>query len=166
MKNGSIPTPPANTDPINILPINLALSVALFPALPEPVLSTYPLNMEALSQTHGFILYRHTLTSALNGTLGVGDYPRDRVFVYLNGLRVDVVDAIYAYPQKVALALKKGDVLDLLVENAGRINYGPRNPEQKKGVMGNVTVGAAILSGFEIYSLPIADPLISSSSTH
>lgn len=164
VKNGSIPTPPANTDPINIPPISLTPSAALFSSLPEPVFSIFPMNMEELSQIHGFILYRHTTTSTLNGTLGVGDYPRDRVLVYVNGLRVGVVDAIYAYPQKIALALKKGDVLDLLVENAGRINYGPRIPDQKKGIVGNVTVGRKILSGFEIYSLPIADPLTSSSS--
>jgi hypothetical protein len=158
VENGSIPTPPEDTDPITIPPITLSPSVDLFSVLPDPVLSTYPVNMEALSQSHGFVLYRHIITIPLNGTLSVGDYPRDRILVYVNSLRVGVIDAIYAYPQILSLALNEGDVLDLLVENAGRINYGPRIPDQRKGIVGNVTISSTILSSFEIYSLPLATP--------
>jgi beta-galactosidase GanA len=40
----------------------------------------------------------------------------------------------------------------------GRVNYGPRIPDQRKGIIGNVTIGAKVLSSWEIFPLPMASP--------
>ncbi|KUJ18695.1 putative beta-calactosidase [Mollisia scopiformis] len=161
--NETLPAVPKNETPIAIPEIALKPVVKLFDILPEPVVADYPTNMEKLGQSHGFILYRHTVTSSVSGILVPGDYPRDRVLVYVNQTRVGIIDSIYQAPAKVNLTLEAGDVLDILVENMGRVNYGPRIPDQIKGIVGNVTMGESILKGWEMYNLPLELPSASSS---
>ncbi|KAL1971186.1 hypothetical protein VTN77DRAFT_138 [Rasamsonia byssochlamydoides] len=120
--------------------------------------------MEALNQSYGFVLYEHTAASAVQGQIQPGDWPRDRVLVYVNGQRVGVIDRIYAAPATVEVELKKGDVLQLLVENLGRVDYGPAIVEQIKGIVGNVTVGGNVLTNWAMYSLQLDElPAIISS---
>jgi beta-galactosidase GanA len=83
----------------------------------------------------------------------------------VNGYRVGVIDSLYVAPNTVELNLKKNDVLDLLVENMGRVNYGERIVEQRKGIVGNVTLGDNVLSNWQIYPLPLASPPESSSGS-
>lgn len=153
-----LPSVPENSAPIEIPSIQLTPQVALFDSLPDPVKAKAPTNMEALGQSHGFTLYRHSVKSAMNGTLKTGDAPRDRALVYVNQKRVGVIDSIYQAPQTVMLALKPNDVLDILIENMGRVNYGPRIPDQRKGIVGNVTVGGIALSDWEMFPLSMQEP--------
>jgi beta-galactosidase GanA len=143
---------------VTIAPITLKPTTALFNALPKAVRATAPKNMEALGQSYGFTLYRHNVGSAINGVFAPGDVPRDRVIVYVNQKRVGVIDNSYAYPATVTLSLKSNDVLDILVENMGRVNYGPRIPDQRKGVVGNITVGGSVMSEWEMFPLPFNSP--------
>ncbi|KFX93893.1 hypothetical protein O988_06585 [Pseudogymnoascus sp. VKM F-3808] len=154
----SIPDAVENTPLIEIPSIELFPAVALFDSLPRPTRATHPTHMEALGQAHGFILYRHTVRSATSGTLKTGDTPRDRILVYLNGKRTGVIDSIYRYPSTVTLALKPNDVLDILIENLGRVNYGSEIPDQRKGIVGNVTVGSTVLVNWDMFSLSMQEP--------
>jgi beta-galactosidase GanA len=61
--------------------------------------------------------------------------------------------------------LKKHDVLDLFIENLGRVNYGPRITDQRKGIVGNVTVGKDVLANWDIYPLPLDTPPSPASSS-
>ncbi|KAJ5605163.1 hypothetical protein N7510_010317 [Penicillium lagena] len=154
----SIPPVPKNKPLVTIPDIKLTPEVTMFDSLPKPVSKKYPVNMEAVGQAYGMILYRHVVTSTVNGTLKTGDAPRDRVLVYVNGRRAGVIDSTYAAPSTVNLALKPHDVLDILIENMGRVNYGSLIVDQRKGIVGNVTVGSSLLSNWEIYSLPLNEP--------
>jgi beta-galactosidase GanA len=154
----SIPPVPADKPLVEIPPIKLTPSVGLFDSLPKPIREQYPVNMEAVGQSTGFTLYRHVVGLATNGVLQPGDTPRDRVLVYVNGHRIGVIDNTYTAPSTVKLNLKKHDVLDLLIENLGRVNYGPRIIDQRKGIVGNVTVGDDVLSSWDIYPLPLNTP--------
>jgi beta-galactosidase GanA len=161
----SIPDTVKEEPLITIPKIELKPAVSLFDSLPKPITRKAPVNMEALGQSTGLTLYRHIITSPVNGTLFPGDAPRDRVLVYVNGKRVGVIDSTYEEPSTVHLALKKSDVLDLLIENLGRVNYGPRIIDQRKGIVGNVTVGADVLSNWQMYPLPLETPP-TASTTH
>jgi beta-galactosidase len=44
--------------------------------------------------------------------------------------------------------------LDILVENGGRINYGGRLPDNRKGITESVMLGDRELTGWEMYKLP------------
>ncbi|KAJ5956161.1 hypothetical protein N7501_010440 [Penicillium viridicatum] len=153
-----LPALPAEQPLIEIPSVKLTPSVGMFNPLPEPIEKEFPVNMEAVSQATGLILYRHIITTTVSGTMKTGDKPRDRVLVYVNKSRVGVIDGTYASPRTVDVDLKEGDVLDILVENLGRVNYGPEIVDQRKGIVGNVTVGASVLSKWAIYSLPLASP--------
>lgn len=143
---------------IEIPSIELKPAVSLFDSLPEAIEKDSPVTMEAVGQAVGMILYRHVATSPAKGTIKAGDSPRDRLLIYVNDRRVGLIDATHKDPSTVGLDLKKGDVLDILVENLGRINYGAEVIEQRKGIVGDVTVGDTVLSKWEIYPLPLSSP--------
>lgn len=158
VKTDELPALPAQPPLIEVAPISLSPSATLFESLPEAFGATAPVNMEALGQAVGFTLYRHTIQSAVDGILKTGDAPRDRILVYVNQSRVGIIDNIYEYPASVKLSLQQNDVLDILVENQGRVNYGPRIPDQRKGIVGNVTVGETVLSDWEMFPLSLEQP--------
>lgn len=151
--NSTLPAVPETEPLIDIPEIDLKPALSLFDALPKPTVKPSPVSMEALGQSYGYTLYRHTVEDAVSGILQPGDRPRDRLLVYVNDARVGVIDAIYAVPNVVSLDLEAGDVLDILVENIGRANYGLEMVDQIKGIVGNVTVGTSTLSGWESYPL-------------
>jgi hypothetical protein len=132
----------------------------LFDDLPSSTYSGWPLTMEELDQSYGYTLYRYTappLTTA-SGLLHVGDGPRDRVIVYINGTKQGVIDAIYSPPQNVSIDINAGDVLDLLVENLGRVDYWTTLLDQRKGIIGNVYVGTHVIAPWSLYTFPVSSP--------
>ncbi|CAJ2502599.1 Uu.00g099930.m01.CDS01 [Anthostomella pinea] len=170
---GSIPEPPADVPRLAIANFTAVPMVALFDALGTRTTSTQPMTMEVLGQAYGLILYEHTVTvntttsntTTLSGVLQPGDRARDRVLVYVNGARSGVIDSTYPTPAAVTVSLKRGDKLQLLVENLGRVDYWSRESgtfvaleDPFKGIRGDVTVGGTVVSGWDIYSLPLDAP--------
>lgn len=158
----TIPLPPDNVPRLSIPNTTLLPTSSLFDIAAAKSNNTSPLSMETLGQDYGFVLYEHQVTQAYNGTLQPGDQARDRVIVYVNGAQVGVIDSTYAQPKDVLLALAAGDTLQLLVENLGRVDYyslesGLKNAvlDPYKGIVGNVSVGGAILEGWTSTSLPL-----------
>ncbi len=47
--------------------------------------------------------------------------------------------------------------LDILVENMGRVNFGPNMVTDRKGITEKVSLGGEELTGWEIYPLPLTD---------
>lgn len=89
------------------------------------VRSPYPEPMEKLGQNYGFIQYSTLIPGPRpKEELFVQDL-RDRALVYLNGELAGTLDR--SEPDtKIEFAVPPGGVqLTLLVENMGRINYGP-----------------------------------------
>lgn len=163
----SLPEPPANVPRLSIPEIALSPELALFDTAASETAATSsnsPLSMEELGQSYGFVLYEHQAGEALDGVLQPGDRPRDRVIVYVNGARVGVVDNTYLQPKNVSVRLVAGDVLQLLVENLGRVDYWSLESDvfnalldPYKGIVGNVTVGGVILEGWTMTSFPLDD---------
>ena len=54
------------------------------------------------------------------------------------------------------IEVKEGATLDILVENMGRVNYGP-HLQDPKGILGNVTLNGAVLRNWTIYPLHLDD---------
>ncbi|KAI1763594.1 glycoside hydrolase family 35 protein [Hypoxylon sp. FL1150] len=169
---GSIAEPPVNIPLQEIENVTLTPMVALSDTLGEKTTSVTPLTMEELDQAYGFVLYEHTATTALRGNLQPGDRARDRVIVYVNGTKTGVIDSTYTQPAQVDLSLQPGDTLQLLVENLGRVDYWSRESgtfvaleDPYKGIVGNVTIGDHIVSGWDIYSLPLDAPPATGAAT-
>ncbi|XP_041789125.1 beta-galactosidase [Chelmon rostratus] len=120
-----------------------------------PVKSSYPQTFIELNQAFGYVLYRTTLpvncttptplSSPLNGV-------HDRAYVSVDGAAVGILERNVALT--VNVTGKAGSQLDLLVENMGRINYG-KDINDFKGLVSNLTLGAATLRDWTMYSLSI-----------
>lgn len=152
----STPDAPKNKPLLEFPEVQLEPASALFDVLPGPSENkSEPVNMEALGQATGFVLYEHEAKEDAEGVVKPGDKPRDRVLVYVNGEQKGVIDGIYTISQIVSVSLKKGDKLQLLVENLGRVDYGPKVVEQQRGIIGNISVGVSTLSDWSSYSLPL-----------
>lgn len=163
---GSVPKAPRNVPLSGFANVSLGLGGALFDLLGGMATGMRrveePVTMEQLGQSYGFVLYRHIVAASVSGVLAPGDRARDRVIVYVNGVRRGVIDSTYATPATVELDLAQGDMLDLFVENLGRVDYWSRESgtvsaleDQAKGVKGNVTVGGEVMVGWEVFALPV-----------
>ena len=159
-----VPDVPSKPAMVGTAPVTMKPYLDIFDALPKPTHANSPINMEELGQSTGFILYRYTAPQDISGTLTLGDGPRDRALIYVNSDRVGIIDATYQNPQVVSLTLKANDRLDILIENLGRINFGNLIPDQRKGIVGDVSIGGTVINGFSHYTLPCASPPKASSS--
>jgi len=55
--------------------------------------------------------------------------------------------------------LPAGEVrLDILVENMGRIDFGPYLLQNKKGILGDVSFDGEVVKGWEHFGLPMKEP--------
>jgi len=124
--------------------------------LSEPMERVCPEPMEKLGQNYGFILYRTQLKGYKGHLpLEIKDV-HDRALIFLNGKYVDV---IYRNDKdkRVFLDLSGGSsTLDILVENMGRVNYGPFLKDHK-GITEHVRLDYHFLFGWTIYPLPMDD---------
>ncbi len=124
--------------------------------LSSGVSSPLPLNMEALDQAYGFILYRTCLKGPARKTSLTLRGLHDRAQVFANRRQIGVLSR-ETRKEKMNLNIPAGEVqLDILVENQGRVNYGPEL-EDRKGILGGVRVGGQLHHGWGNYPLPMDD---------
>src|ERR1700749_2747598 len=120
----TLPPVPGKAKTIAINDIKLSARAPLFSNLGQPVIAQPPLCFEELNQGYGFVLYRTTLKNAQSGLLKIKEM-RDFATVYLNGSRVGVLDRRLKQDSLNIESKTPNAELDILVENNGRINYGP-----------------------------------------
>lgn len=147
-----VPPVPEAPKFISISDIKLTKAAALFDHLPKPVHGQDPLNMEALNQGYGYVLYRTKVAEPHSGLLKVNGL-RDYAEVFVDGKRVAILNRMYGL-DSVEISLPSGSRLDVLVENLGRINYGHEMIHNLKGITGNVTIDGKELKGWDMYGFP------------
>lgn len=152
----TLPTPPSAPPVIAVPSFELSESTSLFDALPEPVHRTTPEPMERLGQAYGFILYRTQVEGPLSGALTF-DTLNGYGSIYLDHEPVGTVD-LRLKQRSAQVDVPAGThTLDILVENDGRINFGPALTGERKGITGNVRLAGRELTGWDVYSLPMDD---------
>uniref|UniRef100_A0A3P9NW18 Galactosidase, beta 1-like n=1 Tax=Poecilia reticulata TaxID=8081 RepID=A0A3P9NW18_POERE len=110
---------------------------------------------DVIKQYYGYMLYRTTLPhdlteptpliSPLNGV-------HDRAYVSVNGVFQGLLQRDTALVMNVTG--KQGDMLDILVENMGRVNFGSKINDYK-GLVSNLILGKDVLTDWKIYPLDI-----------
>lgn len=151
-----LPEIPAKRPVISIPDIRFNNVVGLFSVLPVPVKHATPLTFEDLKQAYGFVLYRTVVDGGKVGVLKINQL-RDYGLVFVNGKRVGVLDR-RLNQDSLEVTLPKGKVrLEILVENLGRINFGPYLLDNKKGITESVVFGGRVLQGWEMYGLPFSE---------
>jgi beta-galactosidase len=113
-----------------------------------------PASADELGQTQGLTLYQAPVDASGPRVLEVGEV-RDRAQVFLNRQPVGVL-ARDQHDRALTLPANAKGMLELLVEDQGRVDYGPRIGEPK-GLIGPVTVGGEPVVGWEVLSLPLAE---------
>ncbi len=121
-------------------------------SLPKAAYAGPPKSMEELGQGYGFILYRHHPLKAAKGTLEIGEVCD---FAVVRGTYLDR----RLHQNKLDVELVPGQPLDILVEAMGRVNFGPRLVNDRKGIVGKVTLNGEELKDWEHYLLPLGRPL-------
>jgi beta-galactosidase len=153
-------SPPALPDALPVASIAsfpLTESAPLWSNLPAPVAVEHPRSMETFGQGYGYILYRTELAGPVAGRLVIDDL-RDFAAVYLDHRLVGTMDRRLKQTQ-LDISVPPGMVtLDILVENTGRINYGPRLQDGQAGITRSVSFAGHELSGWQIYCLPMTGP--------
>jgi beta-galactosidase len=162
---GVTPPPvPEVAAPIAVAPFKLTEAVPLWETLAQATESRSPLTMEDLGQAYGYILYRtQALVEGATVKLALDGPPHDYATVFANGAAVGTLDRrlgesaltipMTANPHTMAVLH-----LDILVENAGRINYSKQLRGERKGLGQFVSVNGDPVPGWKIYSLPMTDP--------
>jgi Beta-galactosidase len=124
--------------------------------LSKPVKSKYILPMEKLGQNYGFILYRNYLKGPrMDQFIHIKEL-RDRALIFADGIyrgsmyrdRDDIV--------KIDVPDERTIQLDILVENMGRVNYGPYLKDCK-GITEGVSLNGQYIYDWEVYTLPLKD---------
>ncbi|MFF8715094.1 beta-galactosidase [Streptomyces sp. NPDC015184] len=136
--------------------VELDASAALFDRthlFGRPVLADRPQTMEELGQSFGFVLYETELPTAGPAVLRV-DEVRDRAQVFVDGQPVGVLERENHEHALAFVAPRSGARLAVLVENQGRVNYGP-GIHDRKGLLGRVTVNDEEPGGWSSSPLPL-----------
>ncbi len=121
-----------------------------------PVKNTFPVPMEKLDQNYGYILYRTKLEreQKLEKIRLWGANDRANIFVDEKPV-VTLYDRELLEEAQVNAEFEPGAAMDILVENMGRVNFGPRMESQRKGIEGSVQLNGHIHYNWEMYSLPL-----------
>lgn len=141
--------------------IHLENKVSLFEVVADVtncIESVYPLSMEELNQTVGYTLYS---TVCKRDTTEAERYrvidASDRVHFYVNGklqqiqYREEIGEDIFVQQEK------EENVISVLVENMGRVNYGHRllAASQRKGIRGGVMADLHFMLNWKQYPLAL-----------
>lgn len=135
----------------------IALNDAL-EQLSSPILGIQPQSMERLGQNYGYILYRTSLHTeeGLNKIKLWG--ANDRANILLDGKEIlTLYDRELMEERELNLPARKGATLDILVENMGRVNFGPYMERQRKGIDQCVQINGHMHNHWEQYPLPLDD---------
>jgi beta-galactosidase len=128
---------------------------SLLPALTDWSTHDTPPTFDALGAASGFVLYRTEVDLSSGGVLTVGDEVRDRAIVSVDGTVVGVLEREH-HDRAIALPPVTG-TLELLVEDQGRVDYGPRIGEPK-GLIGGIAVDGVPLARWTASPLAL-DPI-------
>ena len=137
------------------LPESAALMDSL-DVLSAPVRCATPVPMEQVDQNYGFILYRTRVTGPRGAMPLILRELHDRALVFVDGEHRATVYRNDAGKAMDLAVPPEGLTLEILVENMGRINYGP-DLHDRKGITDCVMHGQQLLFGWDVFPLPLDD---------
>jgi len=153
-KDVVLPPVPEPKPTMKLDDIQFAQAGSIFEQLPKGVKSKKPLTFEELNQPYGFVLYRTKLKNAKSGILKIKEL-RDYGIVFINGKRIGTLDRRLKQ-DSLFIEIPAGKIiLDILVENLGRINFGPYLHQNNKGITESVTLNQKEIQNWQIFGFPL-----------
>ena len=151
----TLPEPPAPLRMITIPRFELTESASIMDLLGDPVRADAPKTFEALGQDYGYVLYRTRSVKAASAKLEINEL-RDYGVVCEGKRLLGMLDR-RKHEHSLDVTLNGGETLDILVENMGRVNFGPKLTDDQKGITQNVALDGKPLANWEMYRLPLRD---------
>lgn len=149
-----LPEIPKPKKTISIPSIKLEMGTSLFSTLPDAIESVKPLSFEDINQGYGYVLYRTTLSGPSKSMLNI-QHVRDYALVFVNGERVAILDRRMDQDSALIEIPSGNAILDIFVENLGRINYGTFLNDNRKGITEKVLYNDKELNNWKIYGFPM-----------
>ncbi|MDR0542353.1 MAG: beta-galactosidase, partial [Dysgonamonadaceae bacterium] len=157
-KGETLPEIPDSIPTIAIPAITFEEIAPIFDNLPEAKASEDIHSMEYFNQGWGSILYRTTLAKSEGLQFLKVTEAHDWAQVYIDGVRVGVLNRLKGEGSLQLPPLKEGAVLDILVEAMGRRNFGA-GVLDIKGITEKVELvneqGVTELKNWQVYSIPV-----------
>jgi len=151
-----LPVVPPVAPLISVDPFELRECSSLWNNLGPPIEATSPKPMEMLGQSYGYILYRTQVAGRIDGELRM-DGMHDYAYIFVNGVMQGALDTTNGQSRMTIHSAAEKNRLDILVENGGRINFKKRLREERKGIMGAITLSEKELNAWQIYPLPMTE---------
>jgi beta-galactosidase len=148
------PEPPAAIQTALPQPIQMNGAAAVWDTLPEATQSEKILSMEDVGRSYGYILYRTTIEKPQTGELKVQDV-HSYAQVYVDGVLAGTLDRRLNQKALTITSTHANARLDILVENSGRVNFGPAIPHERAGITKQASLGGEVLKGWSIFPLPM-----------
>jgi beta-galactosidase len=150
---------PDDPPPADYGQLNLTESAELFnnlDRLSSPQHTAAPEPMEMFGQNYGFILYQTQVSGPREEVklriLGL----HDRAQVFMDDELLGILERESPDKTLSVEVPEHGTTLEFLVENMGRVNYGPELAD-RKGITEGVQLGQQLLFGWTTYPLPLED---------
>ena len=128
-------------------------------SISSPIESTFPICMEKCGQSYGYILYRSRLEREKNIEKIRLWGANDRANIFVNNSRIATLyDKELTAECEVASGTAEkvqGASIDILMENMGRVNFGPMMESQRKGIAGCVQINGHIHYDWTMYPLEL-----------
>lgn len=151
-----LPGVPEKMPVITLPPVKLTGKLNLFSLINTltPVQNNRPLSFEELKQPYGYVLYSKKFNQPISGRLEMEGL-RDFAVVFIDGEKVGTLNrGDKEYSLDVDIPFNSN--LQILVENMGRINYGPEIVNNKKGIISPVKINGIDMEGnWEMTGLPM-----------
>jgi beta-galactosidase len=137
--------------------IEMTESISLFDSLQqicEPITSVYPKTMEEVGQDYGFLLYETFISGPRPlKQLFIRDL-HDRALIFLNNQFLGTYERWKDHMTISIEIPKEGAKLSILVENMGRINYGPMLKD-RKGITEGAHFDNQLLFNWTMYPIKL-----------
>lgn len=138
----------------SIADIRLTHAIPVSEVLGTPAKNKTPLTFEDLNHPYGFVWYRTTTDGGQFGYLRIRQL-RDYGIVFINGKKAGVLDRRLKQDSLLVQLPKGRVIIEILVENQGRINFGPYLLDNKKGITESVRFNNRELKQWEMYKVPL-----------
>ncbi len=122
-------------------------------ALSKPIHTVVPKCMEDCGVGYGYVLYETKLGRDYIDEKLSFEQIGDRAQVFINQTHIGTVFTTDEHLE-LTFSAKAGDTMQILCENLGRVNFGPRIMG-KKGIIGRLFFGENIHYGWDAYPLPM-----------
>lgn len=124
--------------------------------LSAPQESTYPQSMERLGQNYGYILYTSPVRNEKKLERIRLWKANDRANLFVDNQRLlNLYDHDLSMEHELNADVTNSQELRILVENMGRVNFGPRMNDQRKGIDGCVQINGHMHTSWKQYPLPL-----------